>query len=173
MMVTIAHLLSATALPHLIHALLGQAQLATTIPTGVDYMRILPELILAIFGMIVMVVDPLLDPDSSHESLGTIALTGALAALASTFWMARYPGVSFWNMIRVEPFSVFFHVLVIAIAVVAILSSFEYLKVQRIRAGEYYVRHSWNVPDVVRPGTRADLYRARNLLDCNLHSRRV
>ncbi len=41
-------------------------------------------------------------------------------------------------MVRVEGFSVFFHVLVIAIAAVAILSSFEYLKVQRIRAGEYY-----------------------------------
>ena len=52
--------------------------------------------------------------------------------------MAQYPGVAFWNMVRVEPFSVFFHVLVIAIAAVAILSSFEYLRVQRIRAGEYY-----------------------------------
>ena len=31
-------------------------------------------------------------------------------------------------MVRVEGFSVFFHVLVIAIAAVAILSSFEYLK---------------------------------------------
>jgi NADH-quinone oxidoreductase subunit N len=134
----IAQLVSATTLAHSLAPLLAQAQAPAAIPTGIDYIRILPELILAIFGMIVMVVDPLLDPDSSHESLGTIALTGALAALASTFWMARYPGVSFWNMIRVEPFSVFFHVLVIAIAAVAILSSFEYLKVQRIRAGEYY-----------------------------------
>src|SRR5213078_157334 len=33
---------------------------------------------------------------------------------------------------------IFFHVLVIAIAVVAILSSYEYMAVQRIRAGEYY-----------------------------------
>src|SRR6202171_1443552 len=41
-------------------------------------------------------------------------------------------------MVRVEGFSVFFHVLVIAIAAVVILSSFEYLRVQRIRAGEYY-----------------------------------
>jgi NADH-quinone oxidoreductase subunit N len=137
----IAHLLSATTLTHSLPALLAQVETSYvpwTVPSGVDYIRILPELVLSIFGMIVMVVDPLLDPDSSHEPLGTIALTGALTALASTFWMARYPGVSFWNMIRVEPFSVFFHVLVIAIAVVAILSSFEYLKVQRIRAGEYY-----------------------------------
>src|ERR1700719_3702244 len=101
-------------------------------------MRILPELVLSLFGMLVMVVDPLLDPDSSHETLAAIALGGALAALAATFWMARYPGTAFWNMVRVEACSVFFHVLVIAIAAVAILSSFDYLKVQRIRAGEYY-----------------------------------
>jgi NADH-quinone oxidoreductase subunit N len=40
--------------------------------------------------------------------------------------------------VKVDGFSVFFHVLVIAIAAVVILSSYEYLAVQRIRAGEYY-----------------------------------
>src|SRR5208283_3405269 len=72
------------------------------------------------------------------QALGTIALIGTLAALASTFWMAQYPGTAFSNMVRVEGFSVFFHFLVIAIAAVSILSSYEYLAVQRIRAGEYY-----------------------------------
>ena len=52
--------------------------------------------------------------------------------------MAQSPGLAFWNMVRVDGFSVFFHVLVIAIAAVVILSSYEYLAVQRIRAGEYY-----------------------------------
>src|ERR1700685_3670442 len=52
--------------------------------------------------------------------------------------MAQVPGLAFWNMIRVDGFSVFFHVLVIAIAAVVILSSYEYMAVQRIRAGEYY-----------------------------------
>ena len=88
--------------------------------------------------MAVMVIDPLLDPDKSHQSLGAIAIIGTLAALASTVWMAQYPGTAFYDMVRVEAFSVFFHFLVIAIAAVAILSSFEYLQVQRIRAGEYY-----------------------------------
>ena len=114
------------------------AQLQVVAPLGVEYMRILPELVLSVFGMLVMVLDPLLDDEKSHNALGTIALIGTLAALGSTFWMAQYPGTAFWNMVRVEPFSVFFHFVVIAIAAVAILSSFEYLKVQCIRAGEYY-----------------------------------
>ncbi len=126
-----------STIAHYLPALLAQAQ-AFQSPPLADYIRVLPELILTIFGMVIMLVDPLLDPESSHQSLGTIALVGALAALASTYWMAQYPGTAFTNMIRVEPFSVFFHVLIIAIAAVSILSSFEYLKVQRIRAGEYY-----------------------------------
>jgi NADH-quinone oxidoreductase subunit N len=121
------------------HSLPGLlAQVQTSLPQSADYMRILPELVLSIFGMLIMIVDPLLDEENSHQSLGTIALIGAFAALASTFWMAQYPGTAFWNMVRVEGFSVFFHVLVIAIAAVVILSSYEYLAVQRIRAGEYY-----------------------------------
>ncbi len=126
-----------TALAHSVPALLAQAQPFQSPPVA-DYMRILPELVLSLFGMLVMVVDPLLDEESSHQSLGTIALIGTLAALASTFWMAQYPGTAFYNMVRVDGFSVFFHFLVIAIAAVVILSSYEYLKVQRIRAGEYY-----------------------------------
>src|SRR5256886_165521 len=122
---------------HLLPALLAQARTSMLLQ-GADYVRILPELVLSIFGMLIMVFDPLLDEDNSHQVLGTIALIGTLAALASTFWMAQYPGTAFWNMVRVEELSVFFHILVIAIAAVAILSSFEYLQVQRIGAGEYY-----------------------------------
>jgi len=122
---------------HAVPALLAQA-LVNTVPQFADYMRILPELILSVFGMIVMVVDPLLDDERSHKSLGAIALTGAMVALVSTALMARYPGTAFWSMVRVEGFSIFFHFLVIAIAAIVILTSYEYMRVQRIRAGEYY-----------------------------------
>src|SRR6266478_3470958 len=136
-MTMMAITITITMFAYLLPALLAQAQ-TYVLPQGADYVRILPELVLSIFGMLIMVVDPLLDEDNSHQVLGTIALIGTLAALASTFWMAQYPGTAFWNMVRVEGFSIFFHYLVIAIAAVAILSSFEYLKVQRIGAGEYY-----------------------------------
>lgn len=131
--------MTALAFAHSFPALLAQA-LTTSLPQFADYMRILPELVLSVFGMIVMIVDPLLDQERSHKSLGTIAFLGTLAGLGATFVMARpqYAGTAFWNMVRVEGFSVFFHVLVIAIAAVVILTSYEYMAVQRIRAGEYY-----------------------------------
>jgi NADH-quinone oxidoreductase subunit N len=108
------------------------------IPQAADYIRILPEIVLAIFGMIVMVLDPLMDERRSQKTLGAIALVGSLAALMATLFQAQYPGLGFWNMVRVDSFSVFFHFLVAAVTAVVILTSYEYMAVQKIRAGEYY-----------------------------------
>ena len=112
--------------------------LLQTIPQGVDYIRILPELTLSVFGIVIMLLDPLVDEEKSQKLLSFIALGGTVAGLLSTWYMAQSPGFAFSNMVKVDGFSVFFHFLVIAIAAVVILSSFEYMAVQRIRAGEYY-----------------------------------
>jgi NADH-quinone oxidoreductase subunit N len=109
-----------------------------TVPLAADYIRILPVIVLSIFGMVIMVLDPLMDEQKSQQTLGAIGLSGAVTALLSCFFMAQSPGLAFWNMIRVDGFSVFFHVLVITIGIVLILTSFEYMAVQKIRAGEYY-----------------------------------
>jgi NADH-quinone oxidoreductase subunit N len=111
---------------------------AQGIPQGADYVRILPEIVLSIFGLAIMLLDPLVDEEKSQKTLGLIGFGGSLAALASTWIMSQSPGLAFSNMVRVDTFSVFFHVIVISVAAVVILSSFEYMAVQRIRAGEYY-----------------------------------
>ncbi|MGA8272611.1 MAG: NADH-quinone oxidoreductase subunit N, partial [Candidatus Sulfotelmatobacter sp.] len=114
------------------------ATYSPVLPQSADYVRILPEIVLSIFGIVVMMLEPLLEEKAAQRILGLIALVGTLAALAATWFMAQSPGLAFWNMVQVDGFSVFFHVLVIAIAGVVILSSYEYMAVQRIRAGEYY-----------------------------------
>ena len=112
--------------------------LAQTIPQAADYIRLLPEIVLSIFGMVIMVLDPVMDERRSQRTLGAIALVGSLAALAATLFQSQYPGLGFWNMIQVDSFSVFFHFLVAAVSAVVILTSYEYMEVQQIRAGEYY-----------------------------------
>ena len=107
------------------------------IPT-VDYIRILPEIVLSIFGILAMMVDPVLPPHSSNRRIGVFALFGVLAGLIATAYQAEYHGDAFFDMVRVDAFSVFFHVVILLIALVVVLSSFDYLEVQRIRAGEYY-----------------------------------
>jgi NADH-quinone oxidoreductase subunit N len=106
--------------------------------TRAEYIRILPELVLAFFGMIVMFVDPLIAAGRRSRVLGSIALVGSLGAFAATIYQMGYPGMAFWNAIRVDSFSIFFHLVVIAAAAVIMLASFEYLRVQEIRAGEYF-----------------------------------
>ena len=114
------------------------AVLLQPIPQGAEYVRILPELVLSAFGIVIMLLDPVLDEEKSQKTLGLIALLGALAGLVATWGMALSPGLAFANMVRVDSFSIFFHVLVIAVAAIIILTSYEYMTVQKIRAGEYY-----------------------------------
>src|SRR6266478_3343532 len=107
-------------------------------PQAVEYVRILPELVLSIFGMVVMVVDPLIDERRNQQTLGNIALLGSLAAIVATLYQSQFPGSAFCNMVNVDTFSVFFPFLVTTVTAVVILTSYEYMEVQQIRAGEYY-----------------------------------
>jgi NADH-quinone oxidoreductase subunit N len=117
---------------------MNPASAMQTLPGSADYLRFLPEIVLSLFGIAIMLLDPVLDEERSQKIPGGLGLAGTLAALLATRIMSRYPGTGFWNMIRVDDFSVFFHYLIIAIAALTILISYEYLSVQRIRAGEYY-----------------------------------
>ncbi len=75
------------------------------IPT-VDYIRILPELVLSIFGIIIMVVDPALPPKGNKRTLGMIGLVGVLLGLGrqlsrrrisatrSSIWCVSMPSAS-------------------------------------------------------------------------------
>src|ERR1051325_1391705 len=111
----------------------------------VDYIRILPELVLTAFGIIVMMADRLLKPGASRKGLGLISLVGTGAAIAATFcqlaWMTRdstFSNPGWFGMVRVDNFAIFFHFLIPAISAICILASLEYLDAQNIRSGEYY-----------------------------------
>jgi len=99
---------------------------------------ILPEIILSVFGIIVMLADPFMAAQTSRRPLGIVAFVGTLAALAASFYQIGFQGTSYFHVIRVDTFSVFFHVVVIAIAGLAILASLDYLDKEGIRAGEFY-----------------------------------
>ena len=105
---------------------------------SVDYIRVLPELILIVFGTIVMLAEPLVPPQSNRKSLGLIALAGAVLSIIASIYQTGYMGDAFYGSIRVDSFSIFFDVLIGLITAVVILASFEYLEVQQIKYGEYY-----------------------------------
>jgi NADH-quinone oxidoreductase subunit N len=109
-----------------------------TLPQGAEYIRILPEIVLSLFGMAIMLLDPLLDERRSQKLLGMVGLAGAVAAMAATLYQSQYPGLGFWGMVQVNSFSIFFHFLITTVTLVVILTSYQYMEVQQIRAGEYY-----------------------------------
>ena len=117
---------------------MNTAGVTQIIPQGIEYIRILPEIVLSLFGMVIVVLDPLVDDRGTQRLLGLIALIGSVAAIAATLYQSQFPGLGFWGMVKVDAFSTFFHVLVTGIAAVVILSSFDYMRLQQIRAGEYY-----------------------------------
>jgi len=114
------------------------------IPHGPDYVTILPEIVLSIFGLIIMMLDPVMDERRSQRTLGGFALVGGILAMAATVFQGYYlthtgfSGFAFWNMVKVDAFSIFFHFVVAAVTILVILASYEYMEVQQIRAGEYY-----------------------------------
>ncbi len=144
--------------------LFAATALTQVIPQHADYVRILPELVLAIFGMVVMALDPLLGERATQKTLGAVGLVGTLAALGATAYMAQAPGLAFWDMIRVDTFSVFFHFVVITVAAITILTSHEYMAVQHLARRGILRSHSfwdaWHGADVISGRTGADFYRA-------------
>src|SRR5205085_4077318 len=104
-----------------------------------DYLRILPELVLTLFGVAVMMAEPLLPRAASRKPVGMLALAGAiLATLVAIVPAAAHQGTAFFGMVNYDAFAIFFHVLIGIITVVVILSSYDYLDAQHIRKGEYY-----------------------------------
>src|SRR5437763_8535920 len=110
------------------------ADIVETLPHGADYVAILPEIVLSLFGMLIMILDPVMDERRSQRTLGAIALIGAFAALLATIFQANFlthsgaTGVAFWNMIKIDAFSIFFHVVVAVVTIIVILSSYEYME---------------------------------------------
>ena len=103
-----------------------------------EYIRILPEIVLTLFGIAVMLADPLLAHRASRKPLGIVAFIGAVGAIGVTLYQLDNLGPAFFNLVRVDDFSIFFHLVIEISAAVVILASLDYLDVQHIRAGEYY-----------------------------------
>jgi NADH-quinone oxidoreductase subunit N len=99
--------------------------------------RLAPEIVLCFFGIIIMFVDPFVRA-VHNRALGWCGFIGTLAALASVRIAAMNPGPAYSDLIRVDHFSIFVHVVVIGAAALAILGSLSYLDAEGIQRGEYY-----------------------------------
>ena len=104
-------------------------------PTGAEYIRVLPEIILTLTGTLIMFLEAILKEGRKTVS-GVVAVVGLVAALAAAHMMT--PGPAFQGMLMVDGMAIFFRILVIVTGLVIVFGSSEYLQRENHHGGEYY-----------------------------------
>jgi len=95
----------------------------------------MPELLWCGFGVLLMLLQPL---TKNRAFLTVVAFIGAAVGTASSLLGVRYAGMGFFGLIQSDTFSVFFHVLVGAVAVLVILAAEPYLSREKLQGAEFY-----------------------------------
>lgn len=102
-------------------------------------LRILPETILTLTGVLVMLIEPLLEKHRSRAPLGWLAILGTLGAMAATLYQAHVgAGTAFSGTVINDSFSIFFHLLIASIVLVTLLVSLDYFEGRTTDVGEYF-----------------------------------
>lgn len=104
-------------------------------PSPEDFYRVMPELLWCGFGVLLMLLQPL---TKNGAFLALVAFIGAAAGTASSLLGVRYAGMGFFGLIQADTFSLFFHVLVGAVAVLVILAAEPYLSREKLQGAEFY-----------------------------------
>ena len=105
-------------------------------PPAVDYLRFLPEILLSLFGIVIMMLEAVARGKRTY--LGVLSVIGIVAALVADVWAYSHPGPAFQNMIVVDGYGTFFRGLVLVVGLLCILTSFSYLERENAQTGEYY-----------------------------------
>src|SRR5258706_15624006 len=107
------------------------------LPSASEYVRILPEIILTFAGLLIMFLEAMLK-DSQKRIFAPLSVAALGAALAGAIYANGDQGLAFHNMLIVDGFATFFRVLVIAVGLLAVFCSTEYLRREGSPGGEFY-----------------------------------
>ncbi len=104
-----------------------------------DTLYLLPEIIIALTGLLALVWD-FISPESVKKSrLALFSLFGIMLAAVFCFMQAGLDKQIFSNLLAVDYFAVVYKIILLVTAGMVILMSMNYLKVQDTQRGEYYV----------------------------------
>lgn len=104
-------------------------------PSAADFYRVMPELVWCAFGVLLMLLQPL---TKKRAFLSAIAFLGAVLGTAGSLLAMHHFGPGFFGLIQSDVFSVFFHLLVGAVATLVILAADSYLERAKLDAAEFF-----------------------------------
>lgn len=109
----------------------------TALPANL--LALLPEYVLTVAAVVIMMVESVMKPGVSRKPLGWLAILSTVAAgVISYSQLAMGTLAAFSGTVKVDAFSVFFHLLIAGIVIATLLSSLDYFDGKASHAGEYF-----------------------------------
>jgi NADH-quinone oxidoreductase subunit N len=107
------------------------------IPRPEDLIRVLPETLWCIFGVLLMLLQPI---TRNRHVLSFFALLGAILGTSATIYAYTTVGAgsAFHGLIQLDAFSIFFHLLVGAVSILVMLISGPYLERENLESAEFF-----------------------------------
>ncbi len=102
-----------------------------------DIIRVLPEVLLAAFAALIMLLEPLIGA-RRKSVLGWVALSGVIAAGFAAIVTSRAPGLAFGDTVAADGFALYFIMLFLLVSALTLLGSMNYLERDNINHGEFY-----------------------------------
>lgn len=116
----------------------------TAIPPNIEWMAILPTIIVAGTGILVLLTE-IINPKRNNSLIILVSLLGLIAAGVATVGQYGTPtSDTFGEMVRWDNFGATMQLLIIGATFVAILFSEGYLREKRIPFGEFYPLILWS-----------------------------
>ena len=103
----------------------------------IDYLAVLPELVVAITAIVVLFLD-LLVPPHQRRWLAALSVVGLLGALVGSIPLWGAHRLAFADTVAGDSFAAFFNVLLLVTTILTVLISPRYLRAVHLDFGEYY-----------------------------------
>jgi NADH-quinone oxidoreductase subunit N len=107
------------------------------IPNPEDLIRVLPETLWCLFGVLLMLLQPV---TRNRHVLSFFAILGTILGTTSTIYAYTTVGAgpAFHGLIQLDAFSIFFHLLVGTISILVVLISGPYLEREKLESAEFF-----------------------------------
>lgn len=103
---------------------------------NLNYGAVAPEIIAAVTGVISMLVDAL-SPKGARKTNAVISLVGLVLALLAVVRLEP-SGSYFGGMVTTDPVRVFFSVIILLVAIIAVLLAGQFLRDEGLPPGEFF-----------------------------------